>query len=515
MARSLYDLLASDIDQPEETGIGSTSATERYLTRLVSLRISDLTSTESQSLAQIAHSNLLSIQALASRTYKSAIASSDQLSTLRSALPTLKSTALALREEIQPLDQSSSTFATKYSRARAIESGKDDKNNPLQARKQALLLSSQSTVLQDILELPSLLRSSITSASATSSNNANYTQALDLYAHIKRLHTLYPESDMISSIQAEADNAMKDMTTSLLNALKTQNLRLAAAIRTIGWLRRVIPRLASPTIVDVATVQSTSTINPYTQINPEEQSEGCFGALFLTARLSTFLSMTIDGLAPLRDLADQESDKRRQMQSHGSTPTRPQPGRRTSAQASYSSVLGHQTERYLKRYIEIFREHSFSTIQMYRSIFPPSSTVTANTNKEEDVVRLPSALASFPLHLAGLLMETLQTYLPNITDSAARESLLVQVLYAANSLGRLGADFSMMISLLDLPSSETAASQIEEVSDSQSEDTRREKVAEPEWYRIIQKHKMQAARLDAMASGRGDSVSRAAQVPVN
>lgn len=513
MGSPLYDLLQAHIHEHERSEIASKSSTERYLTRLVSLRASDLTSTESQSLAQTAHSNLLSIQALTSRTYKSTIVSADQLSTLQSTLPTLESTALQLRDEVKPLDQSSSIFATKYSRARTAESSNDDRDNPLQARKQALLLSSQSSVLQDILELPSLLKSSITLASATASNNANYTQALDLYAHIKRLHTLYPESGMISSIQAEADDVMKNMTTNLLNALRAQNLRLAAAIRTIGWLKRVVPKLASPTILEVETNRATST-STYTLVNSEEQAEGCFGALFLTARLSTFLSMSIDGLAPLRDLADQECEKRRLMQSHGHTPTRPQPGRRSSAQASHSTTMGHQTERYLKRYIEIFREHSFSTIQTYRSIFPTNNTSTPVTDKEDDTVRLPSALASFPLHLVGLLMETLQMYLPNVTDSAARESLLVQVLYAANSLGRLGADFSMMISLLDLPPGEIDTTQRGEDGASQTVGARDEVMAEPEWYRIVQKHKMQAARLDAMASGRADDTPRAIQVPV-
>ena len=82
------------------------------------------------------------------------------------------------------------------------------------------------------------------------------------------------------------------------------------------------------------------------------------------------------------------------------------------------------------------------------------------------------------------------------------------MLYAANSLGRLGADFSMMISLLDLPSSETASSQIKEGDEEKIKD---EGTREPEWYRVIKKHKVQAARLDALASGQESAARRASQ----
>lgn len=538
MADPLLELLLTEIDgkQPDAAETSSSSTLGNYLSRLLSLRPSDLNTTEPQSLAQSSQTNLLSLQALSSRSHRSTTTSSDQLAILRESIPTLTRTATEVKNSIPHLDDTATAFASTYSRART---SKDDtsSSNALTHRKNAMLFARQSPKLQDIIDLPALLSTAIASAASSSGppGSANYTVALDLYAHIKRLQILYPDSRLIANIQLQADDAMKDMTSNLLAGLRGKELRLAGAIRTVGWLGRVVPELGSAGMVDTGAgagekgrvghahayaLGASSYAHAHAHAAAEEQAEGSFGALFLAARLSTFLAMTEDALAPLRDLANQETEKRMQSARDGTTSTgagagttnpQPQLQRRTSAHTPVSAVQGQQTERYLKRYIEIFREQSFATIQMYRNIFPQSS-VTADTEvpvgeqEQEQALRLPSALASFPLHLVTLLMETLQMYLPNVTDATARESLLVQVLYAANSLGRLGADFSMMISLLDLPSNGPDRQPIED-SDEQKEEAQ----VEPEWYRVIKKHRVQAARLDALASGQENATRRVSQ----
>lgn len=503
MSDPLLDLLLRE-NSNSEVSQGSTSSTStlgRYISRLLSLRPSDLTTTEPQSIAQASQSNTLALQALSSRTHRSTTASSDQLATLQDGLPTLTRTVTDVKNNVPQLDDSAVNFAITYSRARVPTStGKDEGGNALSQRKESMLLSRQASTLTDIIELPALLSTAIASAASSSSSSANYSQALDLYAHIKRLAILYPDSKLVADVQIQADEALKEMTTNLVRSLSAQNLRLAGAIRTIGWLRRVVPELGSNSIAmpqaEHTTKASFSSTMGYGH-KEEAQNEGSFGALFLAARLSTFLNLTEDALAPLRDLADQETEKRLQTQQNSPTTNagdhRAQPTRRASAHGGTSShaAQGQQTERYLKRYIEIFREQSFATIQMFRNVFPASSSSSAKPDDDEETIQLPSALASFPLHLVNLLMETLQTYLPNVTDATARESLLVQVLYAAGSLGRLGADFSMMIAMLDLPAS-SLGSMGEEGEE-----------VEPEWYRIIKKHRVQAARLDALSSGSG------------
>ena len=332
--------------------------------------------------------------------------------------------------------------------------------------------------LSDILDLPTLLSSAISSSSTGGVGAAattNYSSALDLHSHIKRLHQTYPDSGLVDSILLQAEEAMQEMTSSLIASLRAQNVKLAAGMRTIGWLRRVAPELDG----------GTKSVGA-------GHDEGTLGALFLVCRLANLISM-LEALDPLRELAEQESHRRVQ-DSHS-----------ISNGNAWSG--GQRTERYLKRYIEIFREQSFAIVSMYKSIFPSTTsdnmagedlaakfksfglkTLPPERNERKDglLLPLPSALATFPLHLVQLLTETLRQYMPNVRDKASRESLLTQVLYCAGSLGRLGGDFSMILALLEDDSGGGGDEDGEE---------------EYEWAEVMKKHRVLAGRLEMLASG--------------
>lgn len=468
MADPLYELLVPYFDtptSPRPVPSVSDQVTAKYLNRLSTLPLASLTSTEPQSLAQSSHSTLLSLQSLSARSNPAIVASSHHLSSLCTSLPQLAAEAESLRNDLPKLDEQAVAFSEKYNRSA--------ENEVLDRRKKALLMARNVDRLSDILDLPTLLASAIASSTAQgASNTVNYASALDLHSHIKRLHLLYQDSELVSSIYQQTEEAMQEMTSNLIASLRSQNIKLAAGMRTIGWLRRVAPELDGNS----------------------SNREGTLGALFLVCRLATLVSM-LSALDPLRDLADEETAKR--LRESSSTAKR-------STNDAWSG--GQQTERYLKRYIEIFREQSFAIISMHKSIFPsgpdtnsasedlglrfkslglrsvsaPQSTIP--TQQEQDpLTPFPSALSTFPLHLVGLLSETLKEYLPNVRDKASRESLLTQVLYCAGSLGRLGGDFSLLLADLE--------------SDEDEED--------PEWVEIMKKHRVLAGRLESMASGGG------------
>ena len=480
MADSLNDLLAPYLAGPATAGPHShTSSTRtRYLTRLTTLSLDALHSTEPQSLAQSAHSVTLSLQALANRSNKPIITASDSLATLHTSLPALTDASARLRDAIPQLDEQAVRFASTYS--------KSGQNVILDRRKQAMLLARNVDRLSDILELPSLLSTAISSSSMThsapnSTFGANYSSALDLFAHIKRLQILYPSSAIVKTVLIQAEDAMKEMTSNLISSLRSQqNIRLAAAIRTISWLRRVAPDLS---LTDGE--QSRKTITSPTQ------DEGSFGALFLVCRLANLVAM-LEALAPLRDLADQETERRVQAREEGLSSEAKVKNINSTVSRTRSDLYlsGQQSERYLKRYLEIFREQAFASISMYKNIFPEEPTDQESTHGL-GLLPLPPSLQTFPLHLVDLLTDTLKAYLPNILDSGARESLLTQVLYTAGSLGRLGADFGLIISLLDEDENE------EEPNEVDSADT------VPEWQDVMKKHRIQAGRLEALATGHG------------
>ena len=347
------------------------------------------------------------------------------------------------------------------------------------------MLSRNVDRVSDILDLPTLLSSAITSSGSTNqppaggtiASTGNYASALDLYAHIRRLHTLYPNLAIVKSISGQAEEEMQSMKSQLIASLQTQGIKLAGAMRTIGWLRRVAPELGEQ--------RSSGTGN----------NEGALGALFLTCRLSNLLSI-LEALEPLKELADQETKRRTD-----------------GSKARDSRLGGQQTERYLKRYIEIFREQSFAIVSMYKSIFPSALPgPVPNTDRDDlgmdlrtpngpgvgvdedqlpaDLIQhLPSALSTFTMHLVEVLTNTLQTYLPNVQDRSSRDSLLTQVLYCAGSLGRLGGDFGMILSILQ--------------SDDGGE------AGEAEWVEVMKKHRVQASRLELLASGVGAKTASA------
>ncbi|KAF3007598.1 hypothetical protein E8E13_007774 [Curvularia kusanoi] len=474
MADSLYELLTPYFDagdaqlRPSPTD----AATNAYLARLTTLPLDALTTSEQQSLAQSSQSVLRSLQALSKRSHKPIIAANDHLLHLRDTLPQIAHNAASVQTELPKLETAAQSFAEKYS--------KSSDNAILDRRRKAMLLSRNVDRVADVLDLPTLLSSAISSSTAASqatsgvssvATNANHASALDLYAHIKRLHTLYPDSQLISSLATQAEQEMKTMTSNLIASLQSQGIKLAGAMRTVGWLRRVAPEL------DEAWSSKQTGIG---------SGEGSLGAMFLVCRL-TCLEQMLGALDPLRELADQETDRRLA----GNTKT----------DGGWSA--GQQTEKYLKKYLEVFREQSFAVISMYKSIFPsalpapgqdaaPSVRPSAESNPLQPI---PSALATFPLHLVEILFDTLREYLPNVQDRSARDSLLTQVLYCAGSLGRLGGDFSMMIALLEEDLQAELAQQ-----DSKSHERQE---TEEEWVEVMKKHRVQASRLELLASGVG------------
>lgn len=476
MEDSLYELLTPHLASTHPTTTSSRprgpeqdATTSRYLNRLTTLSLEALMTTETQSLAQSSHSTLLSLQALSNRSHRAFITSADNLANLRTSIPQLTRKSRRLQDAIPKLDEEAVQFSSKYSRTA--------ENVALTRRKKAMQLARNVDRLSDILELPTLLSTAVSSAAASSgtagaSSSTTYSSALDLYTHIKRLQTLYPDSPLVKDVAAQAEDAMKEMTTNLITSLRAQNLRLAAAMRTVGWLRRVAPELEN--------LHSDG---------GNGSSEGALGALFLICRLANLVS-TLEALDPLRELADHETQRR----THNADKRGGQ---------SIPWTEGHQTERFLKRYIEIFREQSFAIVSLYKNIFTPDQSepdlATAGlrgldarakmassrqTRPNDPLQCLPSALSTFPMHLVQLLTDTLRTYLPNVQDRSSRESLLTQVLYCAASLGRLGGDFSMILT---------------ELSDVEDEDEEDSIVYE--WEEVMRKHRALAGRLEQLTGG--------------
>ena len=499
MADLLYELLATD--SPSTHPAAADPDALSYLASLASRPLSSLQSEEPLSLSQSSHSLQLALQGLAKKSYQPVLESAKRHEVLKTAVPDLVASAAELRKSIPSLDDEVVRFSTTYrgtghssslstafgasgsasshgiSSSRRVAKGPAGKSSAsgkpdlIARRRQALLLSRNVERLVDVLELPPLLASSVATAPV------NYASALDLNGHIRRLYALYPDSPLVKSVAVEAEESMRATAASLVLSLKAPSLKLAASLRTISWLRRVLPDIEAAAAAAQPTKDAAShSHSPYDLVAQER----ALGALFLVCRLSTLTTM-LDALAPLRELADQERSRQR---------------------TSNTWSGGQQTERYLKRYIEIFREQSFAIVSMFRSIFPETSspsihaghgsessdgytsstastpspaTLLSGHHHDDPLEPLPSALSTFPLHLVDMLLDTLRDYLPTVRDQASRDSLLTQVLYCAGSLGRLGGDFGLFLATLDV-----------------GED------AEAEWVEVVRRHRQLAGRLESI-----------------
>ena len=506
MADSLYDLIAPNLDQ-SAVAAGDSKAISQYLSHLASLHLHEVDDSEPAFLSTSVKTVTRNLQNLSNRAYRGFTSSAEKLVSLTSTIPEIVSETAEIRKIIPSLEEASSGFSTKY--------GKSSHSDLLDRRRQALLLSRSSDRIADILDLPNLLSTSITAASSASgqsssgSSIANYGTALDLYGHVKRLKTLHPNSKVVDNLSTQADKAIERMTADLITSLRQQNVKLAGGLRTIGWLRRVAPKLTKTPIPD---------IKPGAQADEE-----LLAALFLVCRLHSLNTM-LSALDPLKELADRESETRKEAlaAANGSG----------SGSIRRPAHEGQQTVKYVKKYIEIFREQSFNILSTYKGIFPnlmpsiepqDSSTTSdrgdVGTNVDEDQSGVPPPVSTFPMHLLDILTDTLRTYLPNVQDQTARESLLTQVLYCANSLGRLGADFGMVLACLEedlLDLAQDSKTDDDDVVDDNGKDgdtedeiaDAHEKEEDREWVRVMLKHRELSGRLELLASGLDDKQRR-------
>ncbi|CAK7563983.1 MAG: hypothetical protein SEPTF4163_001866 [Sporothrix epigloea] len=523
MADLLYDLLVNSHNSsfspsvPPSEPLSSAPAPGpadpdalAYLASLAARPLSSLQSEEPLKLSQESHSLQLALQGLAKKSYQPVLLSAARHETINVALPQLAASTTELRKSIPALDDEALRFSTTYRapKTTTATAGSDaatkrgNNSDVLGRRRQALLLARNVERLVDMLELPPLLASSVATAPV------NYASALDLNGHIRRLHALFPDSPLVRSVANEADESMRATATNLILSLKAPGLKLAASLRTVSWLRRVLPDLeAAAGAVTSEATQAQAHAAAAAAAHAQHQSaytssggsrthrdaaaqERALGALFLVCRLAT-LTTTLDALAPLRDLANQERLRQK------------------TIGTGHAWSGGQQTERYLKRFIEIFREQSFAIVSMFRSVFPEAGPETseetkndaasalkskygqtgldtegknAATHSDDSLETMPSALATFPLHLVDLLLDTLREYLPIVRNQASRDSLLTQVLYCADSLGRLGGDFGLFLATLDVGEE-----------------------AEAEWVEVVRRHRQLAGRLESIV---GDSKDR-------
>ncbi|TFY74612.1 hypothetical protein EWM64_g9399 [Hericium alpestre] len=215
--------------------------------------------------------------------------------------------------------------------------------------------------------------------------NGYYQEALDLSTHVANLAARFPNIQIVQDVHAEVDNAVRNLLAQLLSMLR-EPAKLPILFKSVNFLRKM-------------------------QILPEEE----LALAFLAGRLET-LNLALQSVELEKKGVDREHDKDAWL-------------------------------RYLKKYIDAWREGVHDVVTQYTTIFldRPSTTFTPTSSSPVSSDTLRSLLPTFTSHLLTRLLTVLRDGLPHISDPTALTSLLTQLTYCATSFARVGLDFRALL----------------------------------------------------------------------
>lgn len=266
---------------------------------------------------------------------------------------------------------------------------RDSTDTVLAERNKARVVLEQHDKIRDLLDIPVLIDTCV--------RNGYFAEALSLASHT---HSLYSSSSsppsILTCIVSEVRNSITQMLFSLLSTLHEPNRKLPALWKAVNFLRKM----------DV--------FDPEDGVESEEQ----IALAFLGGR-EACLKASLEGcnrdiqrLVGLSSAEVREKDK-------------------------------EDLTRYLKKYIDIWRECVHDIITQYSTIFleRPTSTATSPAPAPAPAPSLHSLLVTYASHsLHKHLLPLLRITLPRI-PLPSLSSLLTQLTYCATAFARVGFDF--------------------------------------------------------------------------
>ncbi|KAG9040570.1 hypothetical protein FS842_002985, partial [Serendipita sp. 407] len=252
----------------------------------------------------------------------------------------------------------------------------------LEERRRATLVLDQYEKLADLLEIPALLDSC--------SRNGQYQDALELVNHANSVWMQFEGSEkdaeamsILRSLQREVEGGVRLMLGSLVEILKGRS-KLPVLYKAIVFLR---------------------------QLGGWDEEE--LAVLFLCCR-----GAFIENLHSANETA--------QIGSAG------------------TSESQRDMARYLRGYIDIFREGVYDLVSAYTTIFldHAQNTEGASRGTQDELIFL---LSVFTSNQISSLMRTLSLHLSSVHDFTSLSSLLTQLNYCGSSFARIGLEFRPLL----------------------------------------------------------------------
>ncbi|KAF8913171.1 Dor1-like family-domain-containing protein [Gymnopilus junonius] len=424
--QTLTDFLASSSKVPLEQLIKPSS--QSYLSILTTYGLQELTA-EPTILQTQSHHLTSSLTSLTHTSYPTFLSLHKTTKALTTSLTSLSSSLDALLNSSLPaLEESAAGW-------------KDRTESVLKERSKAKVVLEQHEKIRDLLEIPLLIDTCV--------RNGYFAEALSLVAHAKALAANASTSNkptplILSSVLSEVHHSVMQMLLSLLTTLYEPNRKLPALWKAVNFLRKMdvfgpsSPFASAPTHLKGAQTETDSKhIEHFADfISSEEQ----IALAFLVGRESCLKST----------LEPSGSDISR-MTNHGELDDREK----------------EDLARYLKKYIDLWREGVYDITTQYSTIFlekssssilqpstaKPTSPTTPTpssepSNHDQEWIQLHALITTYTsraltVHLLPVLSPSL-----HLLSLSLLPSLLTQLTYCSTAFARVGLDFRAILSVL-------------------------------------------------------------------
>ncbi|KAG1793410.1 Dor1-like family-domain-containing protein [Suillus plorans] len=396
---SLPDVLSGSL-------LASSSSNLHFLAELPTNALSDLLSTPTALTTQ-SHTLTSSLTALTHTSYPTFLSLHDTSTALLTSLSSFDTSLNSLINTALPaLDGAARVFR--------------EKTGPevIEGRQKARVVLEQHDKLCDLLDVPVLIDTCV--------RNGLYAEALSLAAHASSaLSSLIAQSrknssgdeeathglplQLADSLQAEIASSLHSMQLILLNTLYEPARKLPAFWKAVQFLRRM------------------------KAIHEDE-----LALVFISARIGC-LRDTLDGIE--RD-AGIPSDA-------GSLEFKFPAGSTVEEREREIDREADDVARFLKKYIDIWREGAYDLVTQYTTIFLDRSHAGARITPPADQDASTSSYIirqTLPSTLLELLLPTLRSYLERAYPHLA--PLATQLAYCSSALARVGMDFRALLSPL-------------------------------------------------------------------
>jgi hypothetical protein len=315
---------------------------------------------------------------------------------------------------------------------------KDRTESILKERGKARVVLEQHEKIRDLLEIPLLIDTCV--------RNGYFAEALSLVSHAKSLASTAttsnkPLSLIISSVLSEVHHSIMQMLLSLLSTLYEPNRKLPALWKAVNFLRKM--DVFGPTSPFASAPPHLKSILP--QLDNEKSFDFLGDAISSEEQIA--LAFLLGREFCLKSTLEPCGSDIVRMTNHGELDEREK----------------EDLARYLKKYVDLWREGIYDIVTQYTTIFLEKSSSTAlsptkSTNPKspssqppaisEEWIRLRALITTYAsraltTHLLPLLSSSL-----SLLSLSLLPSLLTQLTYCSTAFARVGLDFRGILSAL-------------------------------------------------------------------